>query len=61
LPGSDLPLGLHESVEPAVVASWADRAAGPLPISQAYEIVDRLRRVLEEAGLSVSVEEVPDD
>ncbi len=39
----------------------ATKLVGPLPFSEAYEVIDRLRRVLEEAGLSVSVEEAADD
>jgi hypothetical protein len=39
----------------------ATKLVGPLPWSQAYEVIDRLRRVLEEAGVSVSVEEAADD
>jgi hypothetical protein len=39
----------------------ATKLAGPLPSPQAYELINRLRQVLEAAGLSVSVEEVADD
>ena len=39
----------------------ATKLLGPLPLSRAYEVIDRLRQAQEEAGLSVSVEEVADD
>ena len=43
------------------LSQMATKLLGPLPLSRAYEVIDRLRPVLEEAGLSVSVEEVADD
>jgi hypothetical protein len=43
------------------LSQMATKLLGPLPSSQAYEVIDRLRQVLEKAGLSVSVEEVADD
>jgi hypothetical protein len=43
------------------LSRMATKLLGPLPLSRAYEVIDRLRQVLEEAGLSVSVEEVADD
>jgi hypothetical protein len=43
------------------LSRMATKLVGPLPSGQAYEIIDRLREVLEEAGLSVSVEEAADD
>jgi hypothetical protein len=43
------------------LSRMATKLLGPLPLSQAYEVIDRMRQVLEEAGLSVSVEEVADD
>jgi hypothetical protein len=43
------------------LSQMATKLLGPLPSSQAYEVIDRLRQVLEEAGLSVFVEEVADD
>jgi hypothetical protein len=43
------------------LSRMATKLLGPMPGSQAYEVIDRLRRVLEEAGVSVSVEEVADD
>jgi hypothetical protein len=43
------------------LSQMATKLLGPLPLSRAFEVIDRLRQVLEEAGLSVSVEEVADD
>jgi hypothetical protein len=43
------------------LSRMATKLLGPLPLSQAFEVIDRLRQVLEEAGMSVFVEEVADD
>ena len=43
------------------LSRMATKLLGPLPLSRAYEVIDRLRQAQEEAGLSVSVEEVADD
>jgi hypothetical protein len=43
------------------LSQMATKLVGPLPSSQAYELIDQLRQVLEEVGLSVFVEEVADD
>ena len=43
------------------LSRMATKLLGPLPLSRAYEVIDRLRQVLEEAGRSVAVEGVADD